>query len=183
VGSAPPPPARPPWLRCAGRVGGWPSALNKLMRSGSIWPQARLPAAPPCRCPPRVRSACQGEAARLLAVLRELLATNRCELTPRADPQKGGRTPVGNDAPGNSLRRGTAPDDRTAETSSFGDGRPGRGRNTPQGMSAGTTVPERTLGWECPDGSIYLLPELARREVGSTASAAGRCTSSCPSWD
>ncbi len=35
---------------------------------------------------------------------------------------------------------------------------------TPQGESAGP-LPERTLGWECPDGSIYLLPELARREV------------------
>jgi hypothetical protein len=98
-------------------------------------------------------------------VLCELLATGCCELTPRADPQKGGRTPVGNDAPGNSLRRAAAPDDRTAERSSFGDGRPGRGRNTPQGTDAGATIPERTLGWECPDGSIYLLPELARREV------------------
>jgi hypothetical protein len=29
----------------------------------------------------------------------------------------------------------------------------------------GGTLPERTLGWECPDGGIYLLPELARREV------------------
>jgi hypothetical protein len=36
---------------------------------------------------------------------------------------------------------------------------------TPQGESAGGAIPERTLGWECPDGSIYLLPELARREV------------------
>jgi hypothetical protein len=71
---------------------------------------------------------------------------------------------VGNDAPGNSLRWAAAPDDRTAERSSSGDGRPGRGRNTPQGTSAGATIPERTLGWECPDGSIYLLPELARRK-------------------
>jgi hypothetical protein len=35
----------------------------------------------------------------------------------------------------------------------------------PQGMSAGITILERTLGWERPDGSIYLLSELARREV------------------
>jgi hypothetical protein len=50
------------------------------------------------------------------------------------------------------------------QVSSSADGRPGRGRNTPQGSDAGSP-PERTLGWECPDGSIYLLPELARREV------------------
>ena len=73
---------------------------------------------------------------------------------------------MGSDAPGSSLRQVTAPDGRTAgEAEPSGDGRPGRRRMTPQGMSAGTTVSERTLGWECPDGSIYLLPELARREV------------------
>jgi hypothetical protein len=103
------------------------------------------------------------EAARFLAVLRELLATGRCELMAKG----GGRTPVGNDAAGNSLRWATAAEDRypPGGTGSSADGRPGRGRNTPQGADAGSTIPERTLGWECPDGSIYLLPELARREV------------------
>jgi hypothetical protein len=36
---------------------------------------------------------------------------------------------------------------------------------TPQGMSAGSTLLVRTLDRECLDGSIYLLSELARREV------------------
>jgi hypothetical protein len=114
------------------------------------------------------------EAARFLAMLRELLATGRCELIARGgqtlrayDSQKGGdRTPVENDAAsGSSLRWATAAGDRhPSGAGSAADGRPGRGRNTPQGAGAGE-APERTLGWECPDGSIYLLPELARREV------------------
>ena len=68
-------------------------------------------------------------------------------------------------ASGSSLRRAAAAEDRYPYgTGTSADGRPGRGRNTPQGSDAGGP-PERTLGWECPDGSIYLLPELARREV------------------
>jgi hypothetical protein len=102
------------------------------------------------------------EAARFLAVLRELLATGRCELVAKG----GGRRPVSDDAAsGSSLRWAAAAEDRYPYgTGSSADGRPGRGRNTPQGSDAGSP-PERTLGWECPDGSIYLLPELARREV------------------
>ena len=73
---------------------------------------------------------------------------------------------MGDDAAsGSSLRRAAAAEDRYPYgTGTSADGRPGRGRNTPQGSDAGGP-PERTLGWECPDGSIYLLPELARREV------------------
>ena len=68
-------------------------------------------------------------------------------------------------ASGCSLRWATAAGDRyPSGTGSLADGRPGRGRNTPQGTDAGV-LPERTLGWECPDGSIYLLPGPARRKV------------------
>ncbi len=63
-----------------------------------------------------------------------------------------------------SLARTAWPGPETRQVSSSADGRPGRGRNAPQGSDAGVP-PERTLGWERPDGSIYLLPELARREV------------------
>jgi len=121
---------------------------------------------------------------------RPLLMVHRpSSVVLRPSPGKEHRTPVEDDAAsGSSLRWATAAEDRyPLGTGSSADGRPGRGRSTPQGADAGS-IPERTLGWECPDGSLYLLPELARREVervfdraGSTASAAGRCTSSCPS--
>jgi hypothetical protein len=109
------------------------------------------------------RTAVSLEAVRFLAVLRELLVTGRCELIRKG----GGRTPVENDAAsGSSLRRGTASEDRyPTGTGTSADGRPGGGRNAPQGRSPEAAIPERTLGWERPDGSIYLLPELARREV------------------
>ena len=67
---------------------------------------------------------------------------------------------------GGSLRRAAVPGDRSRYgAGSPTDGRPGGGRNTSQESDAGGLLPERVLGWECPDGSIYLLPELARREV------------------
>jgi hypothetical protein len=86
---------------------------------------------------------------------------------PRLPRRKEQYTPVENDAAsGSSLRWAVGAEDRYPYgTGSSADGRPGRGRNAPQGAESGGTLPERTLGWECPDGSTYLLPELARREV------------------
>jgi hypothetical protein len=132
------------------------------------------------------RSAVSLEAARFLAVLRELLATGRCEIVPRgaggrrtmgdgpSTPKEAGSSigdasaagQGGSPASSSRLRRASTPEGRES-------GRPGGVIPPPQAEGAGAAIPERTLGWECPDGSIYLLPELARREVERVLGSGG----------
>jgi len=109
------------------------------MRPGACRPQASLPPAPPCRWKPPLR----GRSARALRH-RQLIPSPAEDSAERGQNTCGRRRAGQQSTPGNRSGRSDGGESRASE-----DGRPGGGRNTPQGSDAGS-IPERTLAGSVP---------------------------------